>query len=81
MSNEELEDILKTLSEGPSIFKTAIEIYKTTDDAQIKKELGEQIKRGKESLERLDLLLEDLQWDIETDMVNQILEKKFQKNS
>lgn len=81
MSNEELEDILKTLSEGPSIFKTAIEIYKTTDDAQIKKELGEQIKRGKESLERLDLLLEDLQWDIETDMVNQILEKKSQKNS
>lgn len=81
MSKEELEDILKTLSEGPSIFKTAIEIYKTTDDAQIKKELGEQIKRGKESLERLDLLLEDLQWDIETDIVNQILEKKFQKNS
>ena len=75
MSNEELEDILKTLSEGPSIFKTAIEIYKTTDDAQIKKELGEQIKRGKESLERLDLLLEDLQWDIETELVNKLMEK------
>ena len=75
MSNEELEDILNTLSEGPSIFKTAIEIYKTTDDAQIKKELGEQIKRGKESLERLDLLLEDLQWDIETELVNKLMEK------
>lgn len=76
MSNEELEDILKILGEGPSIFKTAIEIYNTTDDLEIKKELGKQIKKGKESLERLDLLLEDLQWDIEADMVNQILEKK-----
>jgi len=81
MTTEELEDILKTLAEGPSVFKTAIEIYKTTDDPQVKKELGEQIKKGKESLERLDLLLEDLQWDIETDLVNQILEKNSQKNS
>lgn len=75
MSNEELEDILKTLSEGPSIFKTAIEIYNTTNDSEIKKELGEQIKKGKESLERLDILLEDLQWDIETELVNKLMEK------
>ena len=75
MSNEELEDILKTLSEGPSIFKTAIEIYSTTNDPEIKKELGEQIKKGKESLERLDILLEDLQWDIETELVNKLMEK------
>jgi len=75
MSNEELEDILKTLTEGPSIFKTAIEIYNTTDDLEIKKELGEQIKKGKESFERLDILLEDLQWDIETELVNKLMEK------
>lgn len=75
MSNEELEDILKTLSEGPSLFKTAIEIYNTTDNSKIKKELGEQIKKGKESFERLDILLEDLQWDIETELVNKLMEK------
>ena len=75
MSNEELEDILKTLSEGPSIFKTAIEIYNTTNDPEIKKELSEQIKKGKESLERLDILLEDLQWDIETELVKKLMEK------
>tara|TARA_B100002019_G_C21179933_1_gene553149 strand:+ start:122 stop:364 length:243 start_codon:yes stop_codon:yes gene_type:complete len=75
MSNEELENILKTLTESPSIFKTAIEIYNTTDDLEIKKELGEQIKKGKESFERLDILLEDLQWDIETELVNKLMEK------
>jgi len=80
MTNEEINEILSILSEGPSIFKTAIDIYNTTDNQQIKKELGEQIKKGKESFERLDLLLEDLQWDIETDIVNQILEKNSQKN-
>lgn len=81
MSEEELKDILNTLAEGPSLFKQAIEIYKTTSDPQIKKELGEQIKKGKESFEKLDIILEDLQWDIETDLVNQILEKQSQENS
>ena len=80
MNKEELIDILKILTEAPVIFKTAIEIYNTTDNPQIKKELGDQIKKGQESLKRLDLLLEDLQWDIETEIVNQILEKNSQKN-
>jgi hypothetical protein len=75
MTNEEINEILLILSEGPSIFKTAIGIYNTTDNPQIKKELGEQIKKGKESFERLDILLEDLQWDIETELVNKLMEK------
>ena len=34
-----------------------------------------------ENFEKLDIMLEDLQWDIETGLVNQILEKNSQKNS
>jgi len=61
------------------VFKETISKIKTPTTA-ILKGIGEQIKKGKESFERLDLLLEDLQWDIETDIVNQILEKNSQKN-
>ena len=81
MTDKELQDILSDLSDSPSTFKTAIETYKAMSESDLKRELGKQIKQAKENFEKLDIMLEDLQWDIETDMVNQILEKKFQKNS
>ena len=80
MTTEELEDILKTLAEGPSVFKTAIEIYNTMPESDLKQNLGKQIKQAKENFEKLDIMLEDLQWDIETELVNQILAKNSQKN-
>jgi len=80
MTDKELQDILAELSNGPSTFKTAIETYKNMSDSDLKRELGEQIKQAKENFEKLDIMLEDLQWDIETELVNQILAKNSQKN-
>ena len=81
MTDKELQDILAELSDSPSTFKTAIETYKNMSDSDLKRELGKQIKQAKENFEKLDIMLEDLQWDIETELVNQILEKNSQKKS
>ena len=75
MTDKELQEILAELSESPSTFKTAIETYKNMSESDLKLELGKQIKQAKENFEKLDIMLEDLQWDIETELVNQILEK------
>lgn len=80
MTDKELQDILAELADSPSTFKTAIEMYKDMSESDLKKELGKQIKQAKENFEKLDIMLEDLQWDIETELVNQILEKNSQKN-
>ena len=80
MTDKELQDIIAELSDSPSTFKTAIEMYKDMSESDLKKELGKQIKQAKENFEKLDIMLEDLQWDIETELVNQILEKNSQKN-
>jgi len=77
MTDKELQDILAELSESPSTFKTAIETYKNMSESDLKRELGKQIKQAKENFEKLDIILEDLQWDIETELVKQILEKKY----
>ena len=81
MTDKELQDILAELSDSPSTFKTAIETYKNMSESDLKRELGKQIKKAKENFEKLDIMLEDLQWDIETELVNQILEKNSQKKS
>ena len=81
MTDKELQDILAELSDSPSTFKTAIETYKNMSESDLKRELGKQIKQAKENFEKLDIILEDLQWDIETELVNQILEKNSQKKS
>jgi len=81
MTDKELQDILAELSNSPSTFKTAIETYKNMSESDLKQELGEQIKQAKKNFEKLDIMLEDLQWDIETKLVNQILAKNSQKNS
>jgi len=81
MTDKELQDILTELSNSPSTFKTAIETYKNMSESDLKQELGEQIKQAKKNFEKLDIMLEDLQWDIETKLVNQILAKNSQKNS
>ena len=81
MTDKELQDILAELSDSPSTFKTAIEMYKNMSESDLKQELGKQIKQAKENFEKLDIMLEDLQWDIETELVKQILEKNSQKNS
>ncbi len=81
MTDKELQDILAELSGSPSTFKTAIETYKNMSESDLKRELGKQIKQAKENFEKLDIMLEDLQWDIETELVNQILEKNSQKKS
>jgi hypothetical protein len=81
MTDKELQDILAELSDSPSTFKTAIETYKNMSESDLKRELGKQIKQAKENFEKLDIMLEDLQWDIETELVNQILEKNSQKKS
>jgi len=80
MTDKELQDILAELSNSPSTFKTAIETYKNMSESDLKQELGEQIKQAKKNFEKLDIMLEDLQWDIETELVNQILGKNSQKN-
>lgn len=80
MTDKELQDILAELSGSPSTFKTAIDTYKNMSESDLKRELGKQIKQAKENFEKLDIMLEDLQWDIETELVNQILEKNSQKN-
>jgi len=77
MTDKELQDILAELSDSPSTFKTAIEMYKNMSESDLKRELGKQIKQAKENFEKLDIMLEDLQWDIETELVKQILEKKY----
>jgi len=77
MTDKELQDILAELSDSPSTFKTAIETYKNMSESDLKRELGKQIKQAKENFEKLDIMLEDLQWDIETELVKQILEKKY----
>ena len=81
MTDKELQDILDELSDSPSTFKTAIYTYKNMSESDLKRELGKQIKQAKENFEKLDIMLEDLQWDIETELVNQILAKNSQKNS
>jgi hypothetical protein len=81
MTDKELQDILAELSDSPSTFKTAIETYKNMSESELKRELGKQIKQAKENFEKLDIMLEDLQWDIETELVNEILSKNSQKNS
>jgi len=81
MTDKELQDILAELSDSPSTFKTAIETYKNMSESELKRELGKQIKQAKENFEKLDIMLEDLQWDIETELVNKILSKNSQKNS
>ena len=81
MTDKELQDILAELSDSPSTFKTAIETYKNMSESDLKRELGKQIKQAKENFEKLDIMLEDLQWDIETELVNKILSKNSQKNS
>ena len=77
MTDKELRDILAELSDSPSTFKTAIEMYTNMSESDLKRELGKQIKQAKENFEKLDIILEDLQWDIETELVKQILEKKY----
>jgi hypothetical protein len=40
-----------------------------------KKELGRCISEAKENLRMLDVILEDIQWDLEKEEVNKLLDK------
>jgi len=75
MTDKELQDILAELSDSPSTFKTAIETYKNMSESDLKRELGKQIKKAKENFEKLDIMLEDLQWDIESEVVENLINK------
>tara|TARA_A100001015_G_C14563861_1_gene546461 strand:- start:373 stop:618 length:246 start_codon:yes stop_codon:yes gene_type:complete len=77
MSNTEFDFILKELTEAPKVFRLAIKIYNQMEDGETKEILGAAISEAKENFRMLDVILEDIQWDLEKLEVEKLIDKKM----
>lgn len=77
MSNTEFDFILKELIEAPEVFRFAIKIYNQMEDGETKEILGAAISEAKENFRMLDVILEDIQWDLEKLEVEKLIDKKM----
>ena len=64
MKNDELNEIIKELQSAPEVFRLAIKFYNSMPSGKNKKELGRCISEAKENFRMLDVILEDIQWDL-----------------
>lgn len=76
MKNDELNEIIKELQSAPEVFRLAIKFYNSMPSGQNKKELGRCISEAKENFRMLDVILEDIQWDLEKEEVNKLLDEQ-----
>ena len=77
MSNTEFDFILKELTEAPKVFRLAIKIYNQMENSETKEKLGVAISEAKENFRMLDVILEDIQWDLEKLEVEKLIDKKM----
>ena len=59
-----MEDIFQELVDAEETFRLANEMYKQLPKGEAADELAAAIKNARDELIKLDVLLEDLEWDI-----------------
>jgi len=76
MNQKEFDSIINELKQAPEVFQLAIKFYNSMPSGKNKKELGRCISEAKENFRILDVILEDIQWDLEKEEVNKLLDEQ-----
>lgn len=75
MTKKELEDIVDELKSAGPVLKLAIKTYLAMPESEGKRELAKAIKEAQSDLRTLDVILEDIQYDLEALQVEKDLDK------
>lgn len=75
MTKHELEEIIQELIDSPEIFRQGIEVYNSLSDTDPnKKILAKAIQDAKAEAIKLDVYLEDIIWDMESEKIRALLD-------
>tara|TARA_B100000424_G_scaffold49729_3_gene35089 strand:- start:3560 stop:3787 length:228 start_codon:yes stop_codon:yes gene_type:complete len=74
MTKHELEEIIQELLDSPEIFRQGIKVYNSLPDADPnKKILAKAIQDAKAEAIKLDVYLEDMLWEMESEKIRALL--------
>ena len=75
MEKTEIDEIIEELTSAGPVLKLAIKVYKSMPEGKDKEDLKFCIKEAKTQLQKLDVILEDVQMDLEAIEVEKELDK------
>ena len=75
MEKTEIDEIIEELTSAGPVLKLAIKVYTSMPEGKDKEDLKFCIKEAKTQLQKLDVILEDVQMDLEAIEVEKELDK------
>lgn len=75
MEKTEIDEIIEELTSAGPVLALAIKVYKSMPEGKDKDDLAFCIKEAQAQLQKLDVILEDMQMDLETLEVEKELDK------